>query len=103
MRIARYKNGAQERLADVDGEELVDLADAMGGQTRDAPPAPIDDMTAFIAAGDAAVELARRLVAEHPSGSPVRNRIDGRHRQARSAHSAGVGARACLRLLDHER
>lgn len=75
MRIVRYRNQEQERLAVIDGEELVDLVEAFGGRAGAAPPAFIEKIDAFMSAGSEAVDLANRLVARHPAGSQARRRL----------------------------
>ncbi|MGD9536896.1 MAG: fumarylacetoacetate hydrolase family protein [Alphaproteobacteria bacterium] len=64
MRLARYARDRELRLAAIDGEEIVDLLDALGGGRglSAAEKARLADMTAFIAGGRTSVALARRAV-----------------------------------------
>jgi 2-keto-4-pentenoate hydratase/2-oxohepta-3-ene-1,7-dioic acid hydratase in catechol pathway len=71
MRIARYKRDGQDRLAVLDGEDLVDLVEAGGGKAA----AFLNDTTAFIAAGDQAIDLAGQLVKDCPTGAPARRKL----------------------------
>jgi 2-keto-4-pentenoate hydratase/2-oxohepta-3-ene-1,7-dioic acid hydratase in catechol pathway len=72
MRLIRYERDGAPRVAALDGDDVVDLADATASadaRLRDA----LADTTAFVAAGDAALALARSAVE--------RSRNDGAHRR----------------------
>lgn len=65
MRLARYSRGRETRLAAIDGDDIVDLLDALdGGRGLGArEKARLADMTAFIAGGRASLTLAKRAVS----------------------------------------
>jgi 2-keto-4-pentenoate hydratase/2-oxohepta-3-ene-1,7-dioic acid hydratase in catechol pathway len=65
MRLARYARGREARLAAIDGDDLVDLLDALGGGRglSVADKTRLTDMTAFVAGGRASLALAKRAVA----------------------------------------
>ncbi len=65
MRLARYSRGREARLAAIDGDDLVDLLDALGGGRglSAADKTRLTDMTAFVGGGRASVSLARKAIA----------------------------------------
>ncbi len=65
MRLARYSRGRELRLAAIDGDDIVDLLDALGGGRGLSAneKARLTDMTAFIAGGRASLALAKRAIA----------------------------------------
>ena len=65
MKLARYARGRELRLAALDGDDIVDLLDALDGGRglSAAEKARLADMTAVIAGGRASLALAKRAVA----------------------------------------